>query len=490
MTYFKAPLSAALALSLWATDPAQAQMSLPGDVNPTCTVDQDDFASWFDTGVVSANGPVTPANSATFTQDNPNAGTGPNICNFYQWASRMFLWLTSPEGSGIVLDGASIFNITPPDANGKRQFVANGDGSTYSLSLRKGKGDEIGEIGQAGGGGVLLSQNKALVYYGVHTNNVYGYFLSGQKAGALGGVTDFPINQSDLSAVVEFAKSTYGQVPVDLETLVIELKTSWIDAATLSDASDYVTITAEVPKFTANASNTIWKQSGTEVKTLALVGVHIVGTVEDHPEFVWATFEHIANAPDADYYYTNTDPDPTKATVMQSYSSAGSYNFMATGAAQTSANVECASEKNGQVLAKMNSGSPVCTGGIAPSNTVRTNPWGSPASDKSTAVVANNTRLLSINASVRGQLAAGDTRSNYVQMGGIWTTTPAGGGTAPVPNQTGDQSANMRGSLNLFNATMETYHQNLNCFVCHSVSKGAANSFGLSHIYSEIEPLK
>jgi len=442
MTYFKAPLSAALALSLWATDPAQAQMSLPGDVNPTCTVDQDDFASWFDTGVVSANGPVTPANSATFTQDNPNAGTGPNICNFYQWASRMFLWLTSPEGSGIVLDGASIFNITPPDANGKRQFVANGDGSTYSLSLRKGKGDEIGEIGQAGGGGVLLSQNKALVYYGVHTNNVYGYFLSGQKAGALGGVTDFPINQSDLSAVVEFAKSTYGQVPVDLETLVIELKTSWIDAATLSDASDYVTITAEVPKFTANASNTIWKQSGTEVKTLALVGVHIVGTVEDHPEFVWATFEHIANAPDADYYYTNTDPDPTKATVMQSYSSAGSYNFMATGAAQTSANVD------------------------------------------------NNTRLLSINASVRGQLAAGDTRSNYVQMGGIWTTTPAGGGTAPVPNQTGDQSANMRGSLNLFNATMETYHQNLNCFVCHSVSKGAANSFGLSHIYSEIEPLK
>lgn len=492
MTYFKAPFYAALSLGFWMTGPVQAQMSLPTDVKPTCIVDQNDFAGWFDAGVVSANASVTPAKSSTFTQDNPNDGTGPNICNFYQWASRMFLWLTSPEGSGIVLDGSAIFNVTPPDKNGERQFIPNGTGATYSLALRTGKGDEIGEVGQAGGGGVLLSQNKALVYYGVHTNDVYGYFLSGQKAGALEGVKDFPNTLGDLKAVVAYAQSTYGQVPADLETLVIELKTSWIDAASLKDPENYVTITAEVPEYTANESNTMWKPSGSATKTLALVGVHIVGTVEDHPEFVWATFEHISNAPDADYYYTNTDPDPAKATVKQSFSSAGTYNFMATGADQASANVECASEKKGSIVAKVNAGSPVCKGGIVPSNTVRKFPWGSASDDASTAIVANNTRLLSINASVRGQLAAGDTRGNYVQMGGIWTTTPKGGGTAPIPNQTGNQSAQMRGSLNLFNATMETYHQDLNCFVCHSLSSTAANSFvpfGLSHIYSTIQPL-
>jgi hypothetical protein len=28
-----------------------------------------------------------------------------------------------------------------------------------------------------------------------------------------------------------------------------------------------------------------------------LVGLHVVLTVKDHPEFVWATFEHVRNAP-------------------------------------------------------------------------------------------------------------------------------------------------------------------------------------------------
>ena len=55
------------------------------------------------------------------------------------------------------------------------------------------------------------------------------------------------------------------------------------------------------------------------------------------------------------------------------------------------------------------------------------------------------------NQSVRTQLAAGDVRANYVQVGSIWTTTPAGSGDAPVPDQTGDQTAQMRGSLTLSN---------------------------------------
>ena len=31
---------------------------------------------------------------------------------------------------------------------------------------------------------------------------------------------------------------------------------------------------------------------------MALVGLHVVGVVQGHPEFVWATFEHDKNAPD------------------------------------------------------------------------------------------------------------------------------------------------------------------------------------------------
>src|SRR5262249_28707035 len=32
--------------------------------------------------------------------------------------------------------------------------------------------------------------------------------------------------------------------------------------------------------------------------TVALVGLHVVGVTDDHPEFVWGTFEHYLNAPD------------------------------------------------------------------------------------------------------------------------------------------------------------------------------------------------
>ncbi len=44
------------------------------------------------------------------------------------------------------------------------------------------------------------------------------------------------------------------------------------------------------------------------------------------------------------------------------------------------------------------------------------------------------------------------------------------------------------GTSNLSNSTMETYHQNINCFACHSTST-KDDYTGLSHIFEEIVPL-
>lgn len=471
--------------------PAAAQMKIPTDMANTCVVDSTTFNSWFSGGAPTLNGPVNPASSVTFTSDHPNDSSGPNVCNFFQWGAQMFLWLTSPEGDGLVLDGPSVFTVTPMNSQGKRQLIPNTTGATYALVLRSSKVDDIGEVGQAGSSGVLVSQQKALVYYGIHVNDVYGYFLSGQMTGGITGVTDFPRNASDLTTVVSYAQSAYGATMANTEALVIEMKTSWVDATTVPDPDSYVTIEAKVPVYTANSSNTTWTTNMTETKPLALTGIHIVGTVQDHPEFVWATFEHVSNAPDDDYYYTTASGQ----TAEQTFSSAGDFLFMANGGSQTGANVECAEASGDSIVAVTDSSKDpplACPGGIVPSNTVRSYPWGSPANDQTTPVLTNNTLLLSINNSVRSQLTSGDLRENYVQMGGIWTTTPQGGGDAPIPNQNGNQSANMRGSLTLFNATMETYTQGTNCFSCHNLSKGEPNSFGaykLSHIYSTIEPL-
>ncbi len=490
---------------LLSTTAAMAQMTMPTDAAATCTAD---IAPWFG-GTVTPDGVVRPPSSVTFSDDNPNNGEGPQICNFYQWGAQMFLWLTSPEGDGLVLDGEAIYNVLPEDENGARTFQNAATTSALNVALRSEKAvDSLGEVTQAGGG-TLMSQGKSLVYYGVHSNDIYADFLTLQKNSKAEDFTNFPITADELKAIEAYVASVGLDTPVAPETLAMELKTSWVDAATLADASGYVTMPAVVPAYTPNADNTVWTPSGTQSLTLALVGMHVVGTVQDHPEFVWATFEHVDNAPDAAYYYSNGGSTP----VEWPFDSSGTYTFLATGGTPDASNVECmTTTKNKQtglveITADRNSdGTPVCAGGIVPSDTVRLRPWGSiaytPADVASgkvsqevfDKVVTNNTELVSLNTDVLRQLASGDPRKNYVQTGGIWTTTPQGGGDAPIPNQNGDQTAQMRGSLDLYNATMETYSQSFanNCFVCHQLSKDAPDSFGkfqLSHIYYQLQPL-
>jgi len=292
----------------------------------------------------------------------------------------MFLWLTSPEDGGLVLEGPAIFTVSPASDN-KRSLIPNTTGANFRMALRTTKADDVGEFGQAGGNGVSLSQQNALVDYGIAVNDVYAYSLSGQKSGPpLSAETAFPRNATDLQAVVDYARSAYSATIVAPETLAIELKTSWVDASTVGDPASFVTVNAEVPVFSANADNTEWTQSGTAIKQLALVGFHVVGTVQDHPEPVWATFELVNNAPDDDYYYTNDQ----NQVVKHSYSSAEGVAFMAKGDSQVGANTECAKADGARIVAVTKDGATACDGGIFGSNTVRS------------------------------QLAAGDVRGNYI----------------------------------------------------------------------------
>lgn len=474
----------AVTLAAFAALPAGAQVALPSDVLPSCTVAGSELAGWFVSGSPSPDGAVTPADSVEFPTTN-------TVCDFFTWGARMFLWLTSPSDDGLVLDSTAMFNVLPPDSRGVRHLQSNSGDPTLQFGLRSEKFDSIGEIGQAGGDGVLMSKNESLVYYGVHVNDVYAYFLTGQKSGALSS-TVFPRNANDLSAVVSYTAETFPGVTLQApETLVMELKTSWVDASTVPDASEFVTIQAVVPSFTPNASNTQWTQSGTETLTLALVGVHVVGTVQNHPEFVWITYEHILNAPDAAYYYL----DSSDQVVQQPFDSSGTFLFMTTGGAEAGANVECMKFDSGAIVANTKSGqssTPVCAGGIVPSDTARTYPWGSKADSQDSGVVANNTLLLSINESIRSQLSDGDVRANYLQTAGIWTSAPSATADAPIPDTSGYSSSALRGSLEAFNATMETYNQGTSCFSCHHQSADAPDSFQpfeLSHIYSQIAPL-
>jgi hypothetical protein len=553
------------------TSPASAQ-SLPADAKPTCTVSAPLFASWFDSGSVSLNGVVNPADSVTF----PNS---PN-CSFYQWSEQMYLWLTSPApprygGGGRIFDSPVFYDVSPPDSMGNRTFIPHTPGLIRVFTLRaaqvgrhglpivfdkagrlfeversklapsgkllilnqlskpteidrvtleKGKPifldkagkaitkpkaivrpefnkalmvqkfmagrtpiflDSAGNVidveqGQAGGGDVLQAQNGSLVYYVTMVNDVYAYFLTGTKNGGITPApTQFPTTPVDLNKIVAFA-AAHGKTFTDPDALAIEVKSSWVEAAGLSNLSSYITMTATIPTYDTSNPNQ-WIPNGQKTVQLAMVGVHVVGSTAGHPEMIWATFEHFGNAPNGTYKYI----DNTNVTKTVTQNTAGPWLFSTSGSAGpfnaahmffNSPNIDSISSFT-----------------ISPSDTIRWKAFGG-AFDFSpnpldTTTAASNSEIIAINNSVIGQLVAGDVRANYYMTGSTWTI----GGAAPTGSfKGGGGGGNEVGTSKLANVTMETYQQGssnlwsagVNCFTCHGT-----NTTNVSHIFSPLQPL-
>jgi hypothetical protein len=461
--------------------PTLAQNIIPGDASPTCAVDSATFNSWFKSGSASQNGAVTPTDGFNF----PPAATNTK-CDFYTWGAQMFLWLTSPAGTGLTFDSDQFYDVvrigTDANKNPIFEFQVSGSDTPNPMALRDVKGDDIHGNGQAGGGDVLISQpstaapDGSLTYYGIHANDIYAQYRTGQAATpnafastAIAG--NFPTTQADVNLVAQYA----GMAFADENAMTMEMKTSWVDAATVN-ADDYLVIEAIVPAYTKTSAS-VWTANGTEAKKLALVGMHIAAPVLGHPELVWISYEHINNAPMADYTYTNTGG----SNVSVPFSSAGNWTFLPSGAAQppnvtSVATVDSSGNING-----------VNGGAITAVDDVLENPWG--VEPGPNADIANNTDLVSLNSSVLGMLAGlGDVRANYYQIGGIWTAD----GQLP----TSDSDTNIRGGTRLANSTMETFHQypdtnngfqSKNCFLCHST--GSTDGVDLSHIFNFLNPL-
>ena len=217
----------------------------------------------------------------------------------------------------------------------------------------------------------------------------------------------------------------------------------------------------------------MWVPNGQKTVQMALVGMHVVGSVAGHPEMIWATFEHFMNTPNDAFSYINS----SNATTNVARNTAGTWLF-------------CPSGSTGpfnQPLASFSTPNIVAANGgpIGPSNTIRAKAWGA-ASDVSPnpidgSTAASNSEIIAINNSVRGMLASGDIRGNYIMTGATWTI----GGAAP-------SGGNQVGTSRLANSTMETFQQgpnNLfaggsNCFTCH-----ISNTTSVSHVFDDIKAM-
>jgi hypothetical protein len=345
------------------------------------------------------------------------------------------------------------------------------------------------EEGQAGGGGALLAQNGSLIYYTTIVNDVYAYFLSGTKTGGITPApTQFPTTQAGLNQVTAYA-NTFGVTFPDPNALAIEVKAAWIETTNLPNVGNYITTTATIPTYDkSNPAQWVPIPNGQTTVQLAMVGMHVVGSTAGHPEMVWATFEHLGNAPSATYQYINS----SNQTITVSQNTAGTWLFTANGAT-TGFNTEIA-----EAACNMISGVPPTidpkkcpppppTVKIASTNVIRWKPWGASFNQTPNPLdvspAASNSEIISIHNTVT--VPGGDVRNNYFMTGATWTI----GGNAPTgPFPAGNEV----GTSLLANTTMETFQQGTsntnasgtNCFSCHT-----SNTVSVSHVYGALQPL-
>jgi hypothetical protein len=293
---------------------------------------------------------------------------------------------------------------------------------------------------------------KQLVYYLVQVNDVYAYFQKGKNDNKISAMT-FPTNQWELDAVKTYAKKMFP----DQEALIVELKSSWIELPNPRNYVDYVSIKAQVPDFEI-VSDTHWKRRGLRSTRLAMVGMHIAFSVKGHPELIWATFEHVSNAPNVLYSYWDNGGGARNI---------GPWLFSSGGNAGVN---QPRMTMQGNDITAVNGTT------IGPSDVLRLSPWGTYPADTATVP---NTEIISTNNNVQAQLKPGDVRRNYILIGTAWIAK----GTP-------------EGSRFLANSTMETFQQPSNCLGCHDFYTDKlggvdqhGNGTGLSHIFGVAKAL-
>jgi len=333
------------------------------------------------------------------------------------------------------------------------------------------------ETGQATND-ALMAQNGSMVYYILSVNDVFAYYMTAVKQKEMNGA-QFPTTAAERDRICAFARKNGATLP-DSNALAVELKTSWVEAKGLADLGSYITADAVVPTYNTT-DKCHWIVNGEKTVKLALIGMHVVGSLAGHPEMSWATFEHINNAPNAKYAYLDSTG---KVKVVPQENGKGW--LLSENAADDGYNISHMKVAGDTVSCTKVSRS------ISASNTLMVLPWGSAwdsvtnGEDKSSA--ASNSEVISINNAIRNMLQGKDVRKNYLLIGATWTD----GGVAPngrCYSITDTVAGVAIGTSVLANSTMETYFQKTttSCLFCHSNNSLAPGA--LSHVFDDLKPL-
>lgn len=419
--------------------------------------------------------PTTPEpSSAAAPEPSASDPDQPADCFFYRAAWQHFLFASAPnaDGDAAFLGYPNIATLFGAKVAGS-EFVAlraNTLGVAVrdvqrpnSLPAHPSKMVSIAEgVRQAGGlFGLVVDANGNPIFYSIHVNQKYADFIHSK------GLTT--------KAAVE--KDPQLEFPPG----VAEFKAAWaIVPAGASADSSYIHAHAQIPNLQQDAGGVLRVGSGTRTVTIKLIAFHVAFVIKDHPEFVWATFDHVTPAGVTDVAPSAASNDVAAAATPVS---GISYTLFAPKANRTSANSPCP--------------------GKAPStcDPTKDHPKFDPAqqnfpglqtsifrefpSSKSDRDQEEDASVRDLNISMRANLApAGggrDVRANYRLVGATWLEHPRDGNgrpgdfvlnrafTNPPGQDTEDRSRMVSGEDALSSTAMESFTQrdSPSCFSCH-----------------------
>jgi hypothetical protein len=397
--------------------------------------------------------------------DKPDPHPAPD-CPFYKAAWQRFLVATQPDTNGVpkFLSYATIEDVFGHDV--APQF-AKESGGLLSLAPRSlespNQTPAIGAgVRQAVSRGLLLDQNGHPVFYAIHMNPEFVKFLA-----------DNHLHDKDqLISADDQLKFRPG---------VMELKSAWQIVDDDSPLPDYITARARIPILTL-ASGELKTTVKTREVRVALLAIHVVFALEDHPEMIWSTFEHINKdgipdtAPTASANPSKIVGDPVLSNSGFTLYRAGT---VACAANRAYTDKDLAEQFNEQTQTFDKGGS------IFQTSVYRLFP-GSKSDGHQASDSAPDGEVESINHHMRAlfgdsKVSATDKRQFYRLVGAVWldnpTTTFMVGHGFQNKNEesTDDKGAVIAGEGRLSSTAMESFTQSEsdfpNCFSCHDTAR-------------------
>jgi hypothetical protein len=197
-------------------------------------------------------------------------------------------------------------------------------------------------------------------------------------------------------------------------------------------------------------------------RTMALVGLHIIHKTASQPQWVWATFEHVDNAPDS-------------AAIGENGSVSGDFTFYNNSCSEQPVPAGC--------KAKVVNGTPVtqtsCAANISPAYYLdgTDNCPAYPVRVSRNFAIKDTTdnHVLSLNRAVQQLITQANPDSvyaNYMLVNVLWSSAAVNDneppGNPPVtPLSTSGETPSLN-TVPVANTMLETYAQGFNCLSCHA----------------------